>query len=435
MRLGLITAGAAGMYCGSCMHDNTLAAALTALGHEAYLIPTFTPITTDEPDVSAKQVFFGGLNVYLEQKFSLFRHTPWVIDRLFNTRGMLRVINRFAGKTQYHELGEMTVSMLRGKEGNQRKEVDKLVYWLATELKPELVSLTNVLLSGVVPEIKRQLGVPIVATLQGDDIFLDALPPAYRQQCIELIRHNDTAIDGYIATSRYYADFMADYLGIARGKIEVVLPGLNLAHYPRTPPAQANDRPPTIGYFARICPEKGLHVLTEAYRLLRRDGGPACRLRISGWLGPQYRDYFTQLLKELDVAGLGSEVEHVECPTLADKIRFLQSLDVLSVPTTYREPKGLYVLEALACGVPVVQPAHGSFPELIEATGGGVLVEPNHPAALAEALRQLLNDPPRRRQLGQQGQQAVHARLTAAEMARQTAESFARTIARGTKHG
>lgn len=435
MRLGLITAGAAGMYCGSCMHDNTLAAALTALGHEAYLIPTFTPITTDETDVSDKHVFFGGINVYLEQKVPIFRHTPWLIDRIFNTRSMLRAINRFAGKTKYDELGDMTVSMLRGKDGYQRKEVDKLVYWLANDLKPELISLTNVLLSGVVPEIKRRLGVPVVATLQGDDIFLDALPADYRRQCIELIRRNDAAIDGYISTSRYYADFMADYLGIDRRKIDVVLPGLNLTTYPQTPATQPNDRPATIGYFARICPEKGLHVLCEAYRLLRQDGGPAYRLRISGWLGPQYREYFARLLKELDAAGLGNEIEHVECPTLADKIRFLQSLDVLSVPTTYREPKGLYVLEALACGVPVVQPAHGSFPELIEATGGGVLVEPNNPAALADGLRRLLDDPPHRQHLGQQGQQSVHTHLTAANMAHQTADIFARTIARGTKHG
>src|SRR5262249_26334232 len=122
MRIAYITAGAAGMYCGSCMHDNTLAAALIAQGHDALLIPTYTPIRTDEADVSQKRVFFGGINVYLQQKLALFRHTPWVLDRLLDARRLLNWVSRFAVKTQAEDLGELTVSMLKGEHGNQRKE-------------------------------------------------------------------------------------------------------------------------------------------------------------------------------------------------------------------------------------------------------------------------------------------------------------------------
>src|SRR5437762_1513939 len=81
MKIVYITAGAAGMYCGSCMHDNTLVAALHQLGHDAILLPTYTPLRTDEEDISQQRVFFGGINVYLQQKSGLFRHTPWFLDR------------------------------------------------------------------------------------------------------------------------------------------------------------------------------------------------------------------------------------------------------------------------------------------------------------------------------------------------------------------
>ncbi len=436
MKIAYITAGAAGMYCGSCLHDNTLASALLAGGHEVLLVPTYTPIRTDEADVSQKRVFFGGINVYLQQKLALFRHTPWAVDRLLDARGLLKLASRFATRTQAEDLGELTVSMLKGEHGHQRKEVEKLVGWLASEVRPEIVNLTNVLLSGMVDELKRRLNVPVLGTLQGDDIFLEALPEPYRGQALGLVREHCGRLDGFIATSRYYADFMAEYLHIPRARIDVVYPGLNLQGHavpgesrsphprPLSPGGRGEDgtgRPLTIGYFARICPEKGLHVLVEAFRALTQaDGAPPCRLRVSGWLGENNRRYFNDLRNRLEGWGLADRFEHVESPDHTSKVRFLQGLDVLSVPTVYREPKGLYVLEAWANGVPVVQPRHGSFPELVEQTGGGLLVNPDDPADLARGLRQLLEDPGRRAELGRKGQEAVHRELNADKMAQNT---------------
>src|SRR6185436_11285152 len=126
MRIAYITAGAGGMFCGSCLHDNTLVAALRELGHDALLIPTYTPIRTDEPDVSQSRVFFGGINVYLQQKVALFRHTPWLLDRLLDAPRLLRWVSRFAMKTSAHDLGDLTISILKGEHGYQRKEVAKL---------------------------------------------------------------------------------------------------------------------------------------------------------------------------------------------------------------------------------------------------------------------------------------------------------------------
>lgn len=424
MRIAYITAGAAGMFCGSCLHDNTLAAALLALGHDALLVPTYTPIRTDEEDVSLRRVFYSGINVYLQQKFELFRHTPWLLDRLFAFPGLLRWVSRFAMGIEAQKLGAMTVSMLRGEHGYQRKEVEKLVAWLASEVRPEVVNLTNVLLSGMVHEVKATVGVPVLGTLQGDDIFLESLPEPYRGQCLELIRAHCAEMDGFIATSVYYADFMAEYLSIPRERIHVIHPGLNLAGHggPRPPRAVP---PYHVGYFARICPEKGLHVLAEAFRVLRQTpGAPPCRLLVSGWLGDSNRAYFEDVRQKLGQAGLAHDFVHVESPDHASKVRFLQSLDVLSVPTTYREPKGLYVLEALANGVPVVQPRHGSFPELVGATEGGLLVNPEDPEDLARGLRRMLEDTALREEMGRKGQEAVHRHFHAARMAFETVQVY-----------
>ena len=439
MRIAYITAGAAGMFCGSCMHDNTLVSELQRQGHDALLIPTYTPIRTDEADVSQSRVFFGGINVFLQQKLSLFRYTPRWFDRFFDANWLLRWVSRFASSTQASQLGDLTISMLQGELGHQAKEIDKLVDWLESDVRPEIVNITNVILSGMVPRLRERLKVPILGSLQGDDIFLEMLPEPHRSKAIDLISKHCQEMQGFIATSRYYADFMSEYLRIPRAKIHVVYPGLNLkghggAHLSPLSPVLGGEgsgvrgsgtTPFTIGYFARICPEKGLHHLIDAFCVLKRmPDVPPCQLHVSGWLGENNRAYFLEQRTKLERANLLGDFKHVESPDHASKVRFLQSLDVLSVPTTYHEPKGLYVLEAWANGVPVVQPAHGSFPELIDATGGGLLVPPADAAALASALRHLLEHPDERRRLGRLGHDAVHQRFDAATMARATVRVY-----------
>jgi glycosyltransferase involved in cell wall biosynthesis len=425
MRITYITAGAAGMYCGSCMRDNTLVSALARQGHDALLVPTYTPIRTDEEDASQRRVFFGGINVYLQQKLGIFRRTPWFLDRLLDSPTLLRWVSRFAVKTQAQELADLTISMLKGEHGFQNKEVAKLVQWLATDVKPQVINLTNAILSGMVHELKRQVGVPVVCSLQGDDIYLESLPEPFRSESMKLIREHCQSIDGFIATSSYYADFMAEYFAVPRERIHVIHPGLNLHGY-GAPRPDRGDRPFTIGYFARICPEKGLHVLADAFHHLRQmPGMPAIKLRISGYLGDNNRSYYSGIHQRLKERGHADHVEHVESPSHASKVHFLNSIDVLSVPTTYREPKGLYVLEALANGVPVVQPRHGSFPELIEATGGGLLVNPDDPIDLANGLRRLIDNPEHGAEMGRKGQAVVHDRFHADRMAKETAAVYA----------
>jgi hypothetical protein len=160
MRIVSITAGAGGMFCGSCLRDNAAAAALIALGHDALLVPTYTPITTDEQDVSTKRVFLGGVNVYLQNAGWLFRHLPRLLDKLLNTNALLRWAGGFVGRTDYSKLGGLTTAMLEGTHGKAKKEIAKLVDWLAADVKPDVVLMTNALLSGACRPFARASACP-----------------------------------------------------------------------------------------------------------------------------------------------------------------------------------------------------------------------------------------------------------------------------------
>ena len=429
MKIAFVTAGAAGMFCGSCMKDNTLVAALVELGHDALLIPTYTPIRTDEVDVSGGRLFYGGINVYLQDKSWLFRHTPRFVDWLLNRSWVLRWASRRAKTVDYADFGGLTLSMLKGTDGRQAKELAKLVEWLATEVRPEVVVLTNALLSGLVPALADALKVPVFVTLQGDDIFLDALPAKDREACVTQIRSNDRRVTGYISTSSRYADAMSGYFGIDRAKIETVHPGIRLQAHGG--PAEPRSGPPVLGFFARICPEKGFHNLIDAFVRLRLDPSTAgTKLRASGWLGPQHQAFFDAQVAKLDAAGMRGDFEYVDSPDLPSKVRFLQSVDVLSVPTDYHEPKGLYVLEAWANGVPVVQPGHGSFPELLNRVPGGLLSKPGDAADLAEKLKTLLTDAELRTRLGRLGRAGVAEHFAAHRMAEATVRVLEKSPAR-----
>ncbi|MCG8607952.1 glycosyltransferase family 4 protein [bacterium] len=408
MRIAYISPGAAGMYCGTCIHGNTLAAALIKKGHDVALMPTYTPIRTDEASVSVDQIFFGGINVYLQEKIPLFRHTPRILDRLLNSRPLLNWLAQLGSSTDARDLGALTISVLKGEEGHQNKELAKLIEWLASSYRPDVVHLSLSLFIGFAKEIKRALRVPVFCSVQGEDLFFDELTEPYKSETLELIRNRASDVDGFIATSEYYADYMSDLLRVGRDKFYVVMLGINLADHGIGPGAKSGESF-TVGYLARVCPEKGLHILVEAFSQLKQKLGPAkVRLKAAGYLGKKDRAYFDHIQTKVREWGLSSNFEYLGEVDRQQKIAFLSGLDVLSVPTVYREPKGLFVLEALANGVPVVQPRHGSFPELIEATEGGILVQPNSAAALAEGLELLLRDDEYRQELGQRGQIAVH---------------------------
>jgi glycosyltransferase involved in cell wall biosynthesis len=422
LRLLVVTAGAGGMYCGSCLRDNTLATELMARGHDVVLLPVYTPTRTDEPNVSDSRVFFSGISVYLEQHVPLFRKTPAVLDFIWDAPAVIRLATGRGVSVEPELLGDMTVSMLRGEAGHQAKEFRKLLAYLKQQSPFDVIVLPTSLLASLAPPLRRELRRPVVCTLSGEDLFLEGLPLPYRKQSKALIAEAAPAVHSFIATSDYYADFMAGYLELPRGQIAVAPIGIRFDGLEPAKAASA-ERPLTIGYLARIAPEKGLHLLASAYIRLRRELGLAnARLEAAGYLAPEHRTYLDGVTKALAAVGLDAEFRCHETIDRPRKLAFLQSLDVLSVPSPYAEPKGLYLLEALACGVPVVEPRHGAFPEMIEKTGGGLLFAPGDIGDLAARLLELAKDPARRRELGQRGSENVRRHYSAARMAERTLE-------------
>ena len=434
MKILSFTAGAADMYCGSCLRDNALATALLAQGHDITLVPLYTPTLTDEANVSQKRVFFGGISVFLEELSPFFRWTPRFLDKLWDSFAVLKWASRGSISTSAATLAEMTISMLRGEDGRQKKEFSKLTDWLVTQPKPDIVSLPTSLLIALAKPLRDALGRPVVCTLQGEDIFIEGLqatfekeksPREFRKEARERIAAQAEHVDAFIAVSHYYADFMASYLSIPREKIHVVPLGINLAgHDPRPRPRADVFR---VGYMARIAPEKGLSLLCGAYVELRQNYGvPAASLEVAGYLGGDVtnRRYLEECRAILDRQGLAGEFHYHGTIDRQSKLRLLKSVDVLCVPCPYPEPKGFPVLEAMANGVPVVQPRSGAFPEIIEKTGGGLLVEPGQAAHFAEGLARIWKEPDLAYDLGRRGAEGVARHYSVASMASRTVEVY-----------
>jgi glycosyltransferase involved in cell wall biosynthesis len=422
-----LTGGAGQMYCGSCLRDNALATELIARGHDVSLLPVYTPTLTDEPNVSNDKVFFGGISVYLEQYLPLFRKTPRWLDRLWDSTPLLQLASRRSISTSPKMLGELTVSMLKGEDGFQKKEIEKLIDWVRHEQPPDVVSLPYSLLLGLAKPIKEALGRPICCTLQGEDLFLEGLQEPYHSEAISLIHEHIKHVDAFISVSDYYAEFMPRYLSVPAEKIRLVPLGINLHGYQPRPSPRSG--PFTIGFFARVAPEKGLQVLAEAYRKLRKSGAlPPSRLEAAGYLAPEHKEYLRKIEAEMSAAGLSSEFHYHGVVDREQKIEFLRRLDVLSVPATYDEPKGMFLLEAMACGVPVVQPRRGAFTEILERTGGGLLVEKDSIDSLCEGLMQIYSNPELGERLGQAGYESVHQNYSVAHMADRALEAYASVL-------
>ncbi len=429
MHIAIVTAGGAGMFCGSCMHDNAWARALIAAGHRATLIPTYTPIRVDEEDLSIDRVFFGGINVYLESRSRIWRAIPDSLKKWLDRPGVISTITRWAGtgaiSNSATDLGDITLAMLAGESGPLKEAGDELARFLR-DLNPDAVIFSNALLCGALRRLKQLYRGPVYCILQGDDVFLDELSPPLRARVIDQMSARGAEFDGFLTHTEFYADYISQYLRLPREKFQTIPLSIDASDLPVPATPRPADAPFTVGYFARIAPEKGLHHLVEAFDLHRREH-PDSQLLIGGYLPERHAGWFKDLRERMNE--WNGAARYIGSPdSLEEKRDFYSQIDVLSVPTEFLEPKGLYVLEALATGIPAVQPAHGSFPELLTRTSGGLLVPPRHAASLAEAFAALKLDPTQRRQLGLQGAEAVRALHSPAALADATVQALSSPV-------
>jgi len=474
MRYVFLTPGTGNFHCGSCLHDEALARALRRLGHEAHIVGLYLPLMMDQRDAGHdpphdEAVQMGGVNLYLQQKLPWLRYVP-LLRRLLDAPAVLRLAADRADLTSPQQLGRMTVEMLRGMDGRTAHELRRMIDHLQHAAhRPGVVMLNNALLLSLAAPIKDALGCKVACTLQGEDTFLDGLPEPSRSEAWAQLRDAAGACDLFLPVSEYYAGVMRDKLALPAQRVRVVHNGIEIADFDTfaqqssgalapgvtngspgatgglpdsaaadaashetTPHGRASrpwhtshrddpgGSPRTIGYLARLNATKGVFTLIDAFAVLAQQKEfDDVRLALVGAATPHDRRRLDAALAKLPgkVRQAVSVHANVGRPR---KIELLHQMDVLSVPTTYGESFGLYVLEANAAGVPVVQPDHAAFGEVIGATGGGMLYDAEDPAGLTRALAELLRDDARRRALGEAGRAAVRERFTADVMARHT---------------
>lgn len=414
MNLAFLTPGTGSYYCGACMRDNALAKSLHAAGHTVSLLPMYLPLQLDEAihQQPGQPIFFGGINVFLQQKLPIFRHAPLWAHKLLNHAGLLRTAARRSHMTSAREHGEMALAMLRIEDSAFGGELDKLIDFLATE-KPDILCLGTALQAGMIRQLKSRLGVKIICTFQGEDSFLDGLPEPFSADCWSELRIRLAEADMLVAPSQFYADLMRRRLDAPDLHIEVMPNGIDLEGYRLATPTS----PPVIGYLARMIREKGLPVLVEAFIHLRNElKHPDARIHIAGAATAGDSALIGELKLRLKAVGLDDQVTWSPNISREEKADMLSSLTIFSVPATYPEAFGLYMIEALASGVPVVQPHASSFLEIIEKSGGGVLVPPGDPIALAIAWHELLNCPDTLQSFREKGRQAAENHYSVSAM-------------------
>lgn len=410
MKIVQITPGSGdSFYCENCLRDQALVKTLRSQGHDVVMVPLYLPLQNESQEILTEvPIFFGGVNVYLQQKLGLFRKTPRWLDKPFDNRTLLAWASRKASMTTARDLGETTLSMLKGEHGRQVKELDRLVEWLALDPeKPDVIILSNVLLGGLAAALRQRLQVPVVCLLQDEEAFIDGLDGPYAETAWDLLRTCCREFSALVAVSRSYGARIAPKLGLDEDRLHTIRMGIDMKAYQAadSPPAQ-----PTIGFLSRMCPERGLDTLVEAFILLKQTPAlTSCQLQISGGKSQADEPFLRDIRSRLVRAGVAGDVTFESEFSGKRRQRWLQGLTVMCVPEREEVAYGLCVMEALATGVPVVQPAIGVFPELIALTGGGVLVEDNSPQSFAAALKPWLLDPDGARKLGQQGRAGMKA--------------------------
>ncbi len=406
MRIIHIIPGSGGsFYCGNCLRDSKYVVALRKMGHEVVKVPMYLPLFSHD-DLQEIPVFYGAISIYLKQLYPIFEKAPAWFDNLLNSKPMLKFAAGMAGSTSAKGLSEMTISMLKGEHGRQHEELDRMIDWIKEHYPADIVHLSNALLSGLAPRIKERLGVKVYCSLQDEDVWIDVMKPEFRQEAWDLMHENAKSIDRFIGVSQYFSELMKERISLTDEQIKTIYLGIDPTDYEYIP---ISEKPRNIGFISRMCAENGLDILVEAFISLKdRPGFQDVKLILTGGSTGEDKHYIGKLKKRISDCGLNDEVEFQANFEEEGRKEFFRKVSVLSVPVRIGEAFGLYLLESMASGVPVVQPALGAFPEIIRKSGGGETYEPNQPEILAESLAKLLPDTERLSELSKAGHDGVH---------------------------
>lgn len=410
MKIVHLAAGAGSMYCGACAHDALLVSELRRMGEDAVVFPLYTPLKLDgEFSFPQRDIYLGGVRAYLQHRSRLFRSVPERWIRWLDGEKLLRWASQFAVRTNASELGPMTLDTLKGPLGPLANEFRRLSEAVSIE-RPDIVAITNSLLSGAAPAIKACSTAPVVCFLQGEDSFLEALPGAFRDSCIDQIRKNSACIDLFIAPCEDHREKMLELLDCDPGNVRVVRTGVDLNAHPQVE-TQPNG-PFTVGYLSSILPAKGLDLLVDAAKSLN------IRLLVAGKVID--KAYF----RSLDPQGF----EYLGELSPTAKSAFYAKIDVFCLPTRLRESRGIAALEALACGVPAVVPDSGVFKEVAARTKAVVLFEPRSAESLRAVLGQVRDHPQWLAGLRSKAREGIRAHYSSQTMAEETLDLMRKVV-------
>ncbi len=387
----IIPGSGGSFYCGNCLRDSTIVDSLRQTGIEVTKIPMYLPLFSDKHDLADVPVFYGAISIYLKQILPAFRKAPPWIDRLFNSGPALKLAAHMSGSTSAKGLEDMTISMLLGEEGKQRQELDHLVDWMAEHGKPDVVHLSNALLLGLARRIKEKLDAVVVCSLQDEDQWIDAMDEDFQKKTWDLMSERARDVDAFFSVSKYYRDRMHREMNIPSEMLHTIHIGIDPDAYTYISSA---EKEPAIGFISRMCRENGFEVLLEAFFLLKKQTGfESLKLIVTGGSTGDDQSFLRKVRRKIKKSGLGGDIIFHKDFEGDGRQEFFRKVSVISVPVLKGEAFGLYLLESMASGVPVVQPKLGAFPEIVELSGGGVIYEPNKPEVLAHALGDLLGNP------------------------------------------
>lgn len=391
-------------YCGNCLRDSHIVKALKTLNHESLFLPVYLPLSLNNSENNNTPVFYGAVNIYLKQ-YKLFRKIPRWLYNFFNSKPILRFAAKKSGSTRAAGLENMTISMLEGADGQQAKELDEIIEYLKNTEKPDIVHLSNSLLLGMAAKIRSELKIPVICSLQDEDVWIDDMSSEYQVRLWNLMAQKACDVDAFIAVSSYFGNFMMNKLQIPKEKLFVVPIGINPSDYEAVKPSL---NPPVIGYLSRLCKENGLEVLVDAFIELKENSiYKNTKLRLTGGKTGDDDIFIKKQLKKLESKGFLQDIEIMHYSPTSSLYSFFNGLTVSSVPVLKGEAFGMYQLESMVSGIPVVQPALAAFPEIIETIGGGIVYQPNTASALASALVNLLSNPEKLNKMSANGRNAV----------------------------
>jgi glycosyltransferase involved in cell wall biosynthesis len=366
--------------------------------------------------IAETPVFYGAINVFLKEKLPFYRHAPEWIERLLDSSVLLQLAAKKSGSTRATGLEEMTLSMLHGDRGRQASELDHLIRYLRNEIAPDVVHLSNSLLLGLAHRLKNDLGTSVVCSLQDENEWVDLMDEYYQSQVWNLMAEKAVDVDLFVTASQFYSNQSQKQLKIPADKIKVIYGGIDFDGYQRS---TLPFDPPVIGYLCRMSEYFGLGILVDAFIELKKESRfKDLGLYLTGGYSSDDKPFVNRQLKKISEHGFAEDVRVFKDFCKDNRIKFLKSLTVLSVPVPTGEAFGAYQVEALAAGVPIVQPNVGCYPEFIEMTKGGVIYEPNTGEKLATAIASLLSDQEKVRKLGEQGRRVVLEQFSMDQMAK-----------------